>query len=102
MSQSCIPPYFSWIVDKTLAISAFPFHHTHLKYLSKNGIHSVVSINSPDLMPPFETTPDLECIQLTLPECYPPTLEDCQNFVNLMDRAKARGEVNDFFVLFII
>ncbi len=41
MSFSEISPYFSWIIDKLLAVSALPYHHTHLKYFRDNGIHTV-------------------------------------------------------------
>ena len=41
MAQIGIAPYFSWVVDKLLAVSALPYHHTHLNYFAeKHGKNS--------------------------------------------------------------
>ena len=29
MAYATIPPYFSWVVDRVLAVSSHPYHHTH-------------------------------------------------------------------------
>ena len=60
---SAVPPYFSWVIDGLLAVSAFPYHHTHLRYLSENRIHTVVSM-SPEEEPPFHTKPELKIVKL--------------------------------------
>ena len=92
MANSAILPYFSWVVDRVLAVSAHPFHHTHLRYLVDNGIHTVVSI-SDDKLPPFHTKPQLSVIHLSIPSDGSPTLHDCENFVSMMENAKRRNEV---------
>lgn len=89
MANSAIPPYFSWLVDRLLAISAHPFHHTHLRYLVDNGIHTVVSI---DEEPPFHTKPQLKVLSLSVAKEGTPTVYECQQFVALMDSAKKRHE----------
>ena len=93
MAHSAIPPYFSWVVDRLLAVSAFPYHHTHLKYLSDHGITTVISIND-EMGPPFHTRPQLKVINLPVSSNSGPSLFDCQSFVSLMENAKMRREVS--------
>ena len=84
-----MPPYYTWIVDKLLAVSALPYHHTHLNYLSNDGIQIVVSISDEQFRVPYHTNPKLKFINLRSDL----SLSDCHVFVNLMLNAKARGEV---------
>ena len=97
MTQISIPPYFSWIVDKLLAVSALPFHHTHLNYYADNGIQTIVSI-SDDIDPPFHTKQNLKVIRLNTASTRAPSLNECMYFVSLMENAKRRGEVNNLFL----
>ena len=92
MSQIGIPPYFSWVVDKLLAVSALPYHHTHLNYYAENGIHTIVSI-SDDIEPPFHTKQGLKVIRINTVSSRAPSLNECMYFVSLMENAKQRGEV---------
>ena len=91
MANSAIPPYFSWVVDRLLAISAFPYHHTHLRYLTEHGIQTVVSITG-EKDPPFHTKPQLNVINLQIRRGGP-TLQECEYFVSLILNAKQRREV---------
>ena len=95
MANSAIPPYFSWVVDRLLAVSAHPYHHTHLRYLTEHGINTVISINDRDV-PPFHTKPQLKVLNMNITSGTSPSLYDCQRFVSIMDDAKRRGEVNNF------
>ena len=90
MAYSSIPPYFSWVVDRLLAISSHPYHHTHLRYLSENGINTVVSIND-EIEPPFHTSPNLRVINLSISAGIP-TVSQCQHFVSLIENAKERKD----------
>lgn len=92
-TQYAMPPYFTWIVDKLIAISAHPYHHTHLNYLTLNKIQTVVSIQDL-LQAPFHTNPLLKVVHFPL--YYTPNINDCHNFVNLIENAKRRGEVLSF------
>lgn len=85
-----MPPYFTWIVDKLFAISAHPYHHTHLNYLVLNKIQTVVSFED-QIHAPFHTNPLLKVLRFPL--YAQPNINDCHNFVNLMLNAKRRGEV---------
>jgi hypothetical protein len=96
---SAVPPYFSWVIDGLLAVSAFPYHHTHLRYLSENRIHTVVSM-SPEEEPPFHTKPELKVVNVRVGSLQAPTLGECQGFVSLMENAKRRNEVSKLFCLF--
>ena len=90
---SAVPPYFSWVLDGLLAVSAFPYHHTHLRYLIENRIHTVVSI-SPEEEPPFHTKPELKVVHLRVGQLQAPSLSECYSFVSLMESAKRRNEVS--------
>lgn len=96
MTQNSIPPYFSWVIDKLLAVSALPFHHTHLNYLSGHGIHTIISF-ADEVEPPFHTKPGLKVLRLSVPMNSPPSINDCHFFASLMENAKRRGEVCEFF-----
>lgn len=91
MAYTSIPPYFSWLVDRLLAISAHPYHHTHLRYLTENGINTIVSIND-EMEPPFHTRPNLRVINLSI-HGNTPTVSQCQQFVSLIEVAKQRRDV---------
>jgi hypothetical protein len=95
MSHTAMPPYYTWIVDNLLAVSALPYHHTHLNYLSNHGIQIVVSILDENHRVPFHTNPKLKVINLNSRL----NLADCHMFVNLMLNAKARGEVSQLLIL---
>jgi hypothetical protein len=101
MAFSSIPPYFSWVVDRLLAVSAYPYHHTHLRYLIENGINTIVSIND-EFQPPFHTRPNLRVINLSIPGNVP-TVSQCQQFVALIENAKQRKDVcfKIFFIMFV-
>jgi len=93
MANSVIPPYFSWVVDRLLAVSAHPYHHTHLRYLIENGINMVISFNdSSD--PPFHTRPQLKVIYFNTSSGCTPTFYEVDRFVEIMEDAKKRNEVN--------
>lgn len=91
MANSAIPPYFSWVVDRLLAVSAHPYHHTHLRYLTEHGIHTVVTINDCN-DPPFHTRPELKVLHMNIRSGSTPSLYDCQRFVSVMEEAKRRNE----------
>ena len=97
MANSAIPPYFSWVVDRLLAVSALPFHHTHLRYLTEHGIHTVVSITD-ETLPPFHTKPELKVIHLQIGR-NGPSMQECEYFVSLVLNAKQRREVTNLTLL---
>jgi hypothetical protein len=92
IAVSSPPPYFSWVQDKLLAVSAFPYHHSHLRYLIDNRIHVVVSL-APEKEPPFHSKPDLKIIKFDIADSDVPSLDHCRYFVNLIDSSKMRKEV---------
>lgn len=88
-TQFAKPPYFTWVLDKVLAISAVPFHHSHLNYLKFNKIETIVSFDN-DKKVPFHTNPFIKVVRFSNNNL---NLNDCLNFVNMMENAKKRGEV---------
>lgn len=88
-TQYAMPPYFSWIIDKLLAVSALPYHHSHLNYLKLNKIETIVSFDDQRKVP-FHTNPFMKAIHFSNSSL---SLNDCTNFVYLMENAKRRGEV---------
>lgn len=93
-----MPPYFSWVLDNLLAVSAFPYDHEKVRYITENNIHTVVSITT-DRTPPFFSKPNLKVLNIRVHDEHPPSLSECKNFVALMERAKSRHEVT-FFQIF--
>lgn len=88
-TQYAKPPYFTWILDKVLAVSAVPFHHSHLNYLKLKKINTIFSFDDHKKVP-FHTNPFLKIVSLSNNNL---NLNDCLNFVYLMENAKIRGEV---------
>lgn len=93
MAHSAIPPYFSWVVDRLLAVSAHPYHHAHLRYLTENGINLVISLNDSRTEPPFHTRPQLRVVYLNTPSGGAPSIYEVDRFVDIMEDAKRRNEV---------
>lgn len=89
--SSEIPPYFSWIIDNLLAVSAYPYSHSQLRYLTDNNIHTVVSCTT-DKEPPFHSKPFLRVVRLHVLDSKAPSLDECKYFVDLMQQAKQRKE----------
>ncbi|CAF0813670.1 unnamed protein product [Brachionus calyciflorus] len=87
-TQYAMPPYFTWLVDNVLAVSAHPFHHTHLNYLKLNKIETVVSFDDQN-QTPFHTNPFMKVVRFSNNSL---SLNDCINFVYLVENAKLRRE----------
>lgn len=93
-NQAAMPPYFQWIVDKRLAICAHPFHASHIRYLLEQRIQTVISISDGHSSSiPHQSRGDLHVHTLRVPEGGAPSSQDCQQFVQRMDIARQRGEV---------
>ena len=45
-SSQSMPPYFSWIEDRCVAVCARPFHHSQLQYLRSQGIQRWIDIDT--------------------------------------------------------
>jgi hypothetical protein len=93
-SQSSMPPYFQWIIDKRLAICAHPYHTSHIRYLLEQRIQTVVSIvDAYSSGIPSQSRRDLKVHTLNIPDGGAPTMQQCQEFVHRMEIAQQRGEV---------
>jgi len=100
-SQASMPPYFQWIIDKRLAICAHPFHASHIRYLLEQRIQTVISIADtygPGI--PHQSRGDLHVDTLNIPDGGAPNMQQCQQFVQRMDIARQREEVNHLFLSF--
>jgi len=99
-SQASMPPYFQWIIDKRLAICAHPFHASHIRYLLEQRIQTVFSITDTYSSGiPNQSRGDLHIHTLNIPDGGAPTMQQCQQFVQRMDIARQREEVNFLFSL---
>ena len=93
-NRAAMPPYFQWIIDKRLAICAHPFHASHIRYLLEQRIQTVISISDGyDSSIPHQSRGDLHVQTLRVPEGAAPSNQECQQFVQRMEIARQRGEV---------
>jgi len=101
-SQAPMPPYFQWIIDKSLAICAHPFHASHIRYLLEQRIQTVISIvDTYSSGIPNQARGDLHVHTLNIPDGGAPTIEQCKQFVQRMEIGRQREEVNFIFILFL-
>ena len=96
-----IVPYFSWIEDKVLAVSALPYHHSHLKYLVNNGVRVIVWVGDSN-PPPLHTTNELRSMRVSVDSSRVPSLNSCLQFVDIVQRARQRREVNSTISLVLL
>ncbi|CAF0826147.1 unnamed protein product [Didymodactylos carnosus] len=88
-----MPPYFQWVIDNLLAISAHPYHASHIKYLLEHKIQTIISVSDNQAhVPPHQSRGELHVLHMDVPDGGAPTTEQIQQFVNRMDVAKQRNE----------
>ncbi|XP_056672158.1 dual specificity protein phosphatase 23 isoform X2 [Monodelphis domestica] len=86
------PPNFSWVLPGRLAGLALPRLPAHYQFLWAQGVRHLVSLT--ERGPPHsDTCPNLTVHRLRIPDFCPPTPEQINNFIRIVDDANARGEM---------
>lgn len=87
------PPNFSWVIPGRLAGLALPQLPAHYQFLLDQGVRHLVSLT--ERRPPHrDSCPGLTLHLLSIPDFYPPTPEQVDRFVQIVDEARDRGEVS--------
>ncbi|XP_014817377.1 PREDICTED: dual specificity protein phosphatase 23 [Calidris pugnax] len=85
------PPNFSWVAEGRLAGLAMPREPGHYRFLRGQGVRHLVSLS--ERAPPHHgCCPDLQLHRLRIPDFTPPTPQQIQSFLQLVEEANARGE----------
>uniref|UniRef100_A0A7N4P4H8 Dual specificity phosphatase 23 n=1 Tax=Sarcophilus harrisii TaxID=9305 RepID=A0A7N4P4H8_SARHA len=85
------PPNFSWVLPGRLAGLALPRIPAHYQFLWAQGVRHLVSLT--ERGPPYsDTCPGLRVHRIRVPDFCPPTPEQIDRFVRIVDEANARGE----------
>lgn len=89
---SAVPPNFSWVVPDKLAGLAMPRLPAHYQYMHEHGIRHLVSLS--ERSPPYhDTCPGIQVHRLRIPDFCPPSVEQIQRFLQIVEDANAKGEV---------
>ncbi|KAM9368311.1 dual specificity protein phosphatase 23 isoform 1-T2 [Phaethornis superciliosus] len=85
------PPNFSWVSEGRLAGLAMPREPGHYRFLLAQGVRHLVSLT--ERPPPHHgCCPGVQLHRLRVPDFTPPTPEQIQTFLQLVEEANARGE----------
>ncbi|XP_063213634.1 dual specificity protein phosphatase 23 isoform X2 [Chroicocephalus ridibundus] len=88
---ACEPPNFSWVAEGRLAGLAMPREPGHYRFLLGQGVRHLVSLS--ERAPPHHgCCPAIRLHRLRIPDFTPPTPEQIQSFLQLVEDANARGE----------
>ncbi|KAG8509908.1 Dual specificity protein phosphatase 23 [Galemys pyrenaicus] len=88
------PPNFSWVIPGRLAGLALPRLPEHYQFLREHSVRHLVSLT--ERKPPYsDSCPDLVLHHLRIPDFCPPSPEQIDRFVQMVDEASARGEVRN-------
>ncbi|XP_031246029.1 dual specificity protein phosphatase 23 [Mastomys coucha] len=85
------PPNFSWVLPGRLAGLALPRLPAHYQFLLDLGVRHLVSLT--ERGPPHsDSCPGLTLHRMRIPDFCPPSPEQIDQFVKIVDEASARGE----------
>ncbi|XP_064355010.1 dual specificity protein phosphatase 23 [Dromaius novaehollandiae] len=85
------PPNFSWVARGRLAGLAMPRQPGHYQFLLGQGVRHLVSLT--ERAPPHHgSCPGLQLHRLRVPDFSPPTHEQIQSFLHLVEEANSKGE----------
>uniref|UniRef100_A0A8B9NYI8 Dual specificity protein phosphatase 23 n=1 Tax=Apteryx owenii TaxID=8824 RepID=A0A8B9NYI8_APTOW len=85
------PPNFSWVVRGRLAGLAMPREPGHYQFLVGQGVRHLVSLT--ERAPPHHgSCPELQLHRLRVADFSPPTHEQIQSFLHLVEEANGKGE----------
>nr|XP_056709640.1 dual specificity protein phosphatase 23 [Euleptes europaea] len=88
---SAVPPNFSWVAPGRLAGMAMPRHPTHYQYMYEHGIRHLVSLT--ERSPPYhDTCPGIQLHRVRITDFCPPSPEQIQHFLQVVEDANAKGE----------
>ncbi|KAF7238624.1 Dual specificity protein phosphatase 23, partial [Varanus komodoensis] len=88
---SAVPPNFSWVAPGQLAGLAMPRLPAHYQYMYEHGIRHLVSLTERN--PPYhDTCPGIQRHHLRIADFCPPSPEQIQRFLQIVDEANLKGE----------
>ncbi|KAJ7307433.1 hypothetical protein JRQ81_009451 [Phrynocephalus forsythii] len=88
---SAVPPNFSWVAPGRLAGLAMPRLPAHYQYMYENGIRHLVSLT--ERSPPYhDTCPGIRLHRLRIADFCPPSPEQIQRFLQIVEDANSKGE----------
>ncbi|XP_042296959.1 dual specificity protein phosphatase 23 [Sceloporus undulatus] len=88
---SAVPPNFSWVAPGLLAGLAMPRLPAHYQYMYENGIRHLVSLT--ERSPPYhDTCPGIQVHRLRIADFCPPSHEQIQDFLQIVEDAGAKKE----------
>ncbi|XP_053823255.1 dual specificity protein phosphatase 23 [Anomalospiza imberbis] len=88
---ACKPPNFSWVVEGRLAGLAMPREPGHYRYLRERGVRHLVSLT--ERAPPHHgCCPQIQLHRLRVADFTPPSPEQIQSFLQIVEEANGRGE----------
>ena len=89
------PPKFSWVDPGKLAAHGLPAGPRHMQYLWDAGIRHVVSIIADRA--PLQVIADytnINWVHISVREFHAPTMQQVETFLDVVEKAHAKGEVS--------
>ncbi|XP_049880204.1 dual specificity protein phosphatase 23-like [Pectinophora gossypiella] len=86
------PLKFSWVIPKKLAAMAFPRNKENLKFLTNQGITTLVTLTA-GKKPPVDDIPRLRWTEIPIEEFELPSIDQIKTFIDVCKRADKNGEV---------
>src|SRR5215212_2033984 len=87
-----MPTYVTWLIDGQLAASSYPFDDADLQALSESGVKLVVNLHEQHHRPDALARYGLREEHLPVVDFQPPTLEQIERGVEVIEAALESGE----------
>ena len=91
------PPFFTWVIPDKLAACGLPRSPKHIQYLWDVGIRHLVSLTA-EFQPPMQAAPNMNLVKMNIIDFHPPTMQQIEEFLDLVEQVNAKGEVSNCFV----
>ena len=83
------PYFFSWVDEPLLAASAWPSGQEQLAWMRGEGIDILVTLTEETIPRSWVDSAGLMGIQIPIPDMAAPTLEQLEQFVSVIEKAKS-------------
>lgn len=85
-----IIPNFNWLIENRLAGVSYPRSEDALALLRKLGVRALLSVHEEPLPPDLLTKYDLQAAQIAVADFTPPTIEQVEQAMTIIDDFLAR------------
>ena len=93
-TPSSAPPFFTWVIPDKLSAHGLPNSPDHIQFLWDVGVRHLVSLTK-EFKPELSGVPGMNWMGIDIIDWHAPTMEQIEEFLEVVERANAKGEVSE-------